>query len=213
MDTFAIDQAVASYLPDDFLMAAIKSLFLAKKLAYDSCCTGEFAEPEIANVMPYHIRGKMEGLLRGTAERFPSMTSDMILVAGWNHTEIKSGPFTLTAHAVDSPCGMVDDAKYRKSLAESQSSLIGPEEVMPDAKLYALFLHSPYQGLSAKDRREHRYLPGSAYLALPEAALKRYAHRIDLFAKFPALVDGLLPKEWDNAARAVYRWQASQKVA
>ena len=192
MDRLAIDQAVASYLPDDFLMAVIRSLFLARKLAHDHCCTGEFAEPEIANVMPFHIRGKLEGLLRGSAVRFPTMKSSIVQVAGWNHTEVKSGPFTLTAHAVDSPCGMVEDAKYRKSLAESQSSLIGPEEVMPSAKLYALILHNPYQGTSDKDRREPRYLPGSAYLAFP---------------------DSLLPNEWDNAARVTYRWQASQKAA
>jgi hypothetical protein len=78
------------------------------------------------------------------------MTAAVVQASGWNHTEIQSGPFTLTAHAVDNPCGMVEDAKYRKSLAESQTSLVGPDAVMPGAKLYALLLHSPFRGQTPK---------------------------------------------------------------
>ena len=212
MDPVAIDQAVASHLPDEFLTAAVRSVFLAREETHNQL-KGEFAETERTNVAPYYVRGKVEGILRGAVARIKSMTADVVQASGWNHTEVKSGPFTLTAHAVDYPCGMVNDVKYRRSLAEKQTSLIDPGTVMPDARLYALLLHSPFRGQNSEEERQYDYLPGSVYLAFPEAARRSYAHQINLFEKFPKLIDSLLPKEWDGAARAVYRWQARQKAA
>src|SRR6266568_1243327 len=184
MDQLDLEEATAAHLPDEFLTATIKSVFLARYLSR-SACRKEFEQTEAANVEPFYVRAKVESLIR-------------------------NGPMLLTSHAVETPCGMVHDAKYRKSLAESQSSLIAPEKVIPGAKLYALLLHGPFRGRTHQETADYAYLPGSVYLAFPEAALKRYAHKINLFEKFSGVVDELLPKEWDTEARLVYRWRARQ---
>jgi hypothetical protein len=209
MDILELNQAVEAYLPDDFLTAAVRSAFLARKLAH-GICRSEFEQTEVVNVEPFFVRGKMDALLRDVAEREPGFSSQVVQCSGWNHTEIAAGPFTLTPHAVDYPCGLVHNAEYRRALAESQGSLISAD-VIPGAKLYALLLHSPFRGRSAKEKFQYGYLPGSVYLAFPEAGLKRYAHQINLFEKFPGLVDSLLPREWDSKARLNYRWQARQR--
>jgi len=212
MDIVALNETIHSHLPDEFLTAAVKSVFLARQLANDYC-KAEFAAPEVQNVSPFVCRGKVEGLLRDAAERVPGFTASVVKTSGWNHSEIKSGPFTLTAHAVDYPCAMVDGAQYRKSLAESQPSFFDPADMIPGAKLYALLVHSPFRGRNAKERAQYAHLPGSVYLVFPEAAVKKYAHRIDLYEKFPTLIESLLPKEWDSEAHLIYRWQAKQQRA
>ena len=109
MDPVALDQAVNAHLPDVFLKAGIKSIFLARKLTHEHC-RAEFAPSELPNVSSFYCRGKVEGLLRDCAERQLGFSSSVMNASGWNHTEIKCEPFTITAHAVDYPCAMVDDA-------------------------------------------------------------------------------------------------------
>jgi hypothetical protein len=212
MDIPEIEQQVRLHLPDKFLVAAIKDVFLARKQAHEHCIS-EFGPAEYANVAPYYLRGKAEALLRDTAELNAGFTAKVVNSSGWNHTEITSGPVTLTSHAVEGPCAMVDQAQYRQCLAESQASFFSPSEMLPSAKLYALLLHGPYRGRNRNERSHYRYLAGSVYLAFPEFARRRYAHRLDLFDLYPDLVDSLLPREWDGQARLVYRWQARQRLA
>jgi hypothetical protein len=209
MDRPEIERVTREYLPDEFLAASIRSVFLARELAY-KLCRAEFEEPEVINVAPYVMRGKVESLIRNSAERFDGLSATVIRSSGWKHTEIRSGPVVLTSHAVEANCGMVYDAKYRRSLAESQTSWIAPEKMMAGARLYALLLHSPYQGRNRDDTADYAYLPGSVYLAFPEAAMRRYAHKINLYGRFAEVVDELLPKEWDTEARVVYKWRAGQ---
>jgi len=209
MDTVALDQAVAAHLPANFLSSVIRSIFLARQEAHDHC-VAEFAPSEQKNITNFYWRGKVQGLLRDSAARVPGMTTDVVNASGWNHNEITCGPFTITSHYVESPCALVDDADYRKSLAESQPSFFDPEDMIQGAKLYALILYSPYRGKD-DDARQFAHLPGSVYLAFPEAALRRYAHKINLYDRFPALLETLLPKEWDEQARLIYRWQAKQR--
>ena len=210
MDIVALDQAVAAHLPDSFLSSAVRSIFLARKDAHDHC-VAEFAPPEQKNVKNFYWRGKVQGLLRDSAAMVPGLSTSVVKSSGWNHNEITCGPFTITSHYVETPCALVDDADYRKSLAESQPSFFDPEHMIKGAKLYTLILYSPYRGKDNEDARQHAYLPGAVYLAFPEAALRRYAHRINLYDRFPALLESLLPKEWDEQARLTYRWQAKQR--
>jgi hypothetical protein len=209
MDRLEIERVTREHLPEEFLAASIRSVFLARKLAYD-LCRAEFEEPEVVNVEPFAVRGKVESLIRNTAERFDGLSAAVVQSAGWNHTEITSGPVVLTSHAVETTCGMVYDAKYRRSLAESQASLISPEKMIAGARLYALLLHGPYRGRTREETADYAYLPGSVYLAFPEAAMKRYAHKINLYERFAEVVDGLLPQEWDTEARVGYKWRAGQ---
>jgi hypothetical protein len=207
-----IERLVKDHSPDKFLTSAIRSVFEARGASHRHCMA-EFTETEYTNVAPYHLRGKAEALVRDVAELDARFEIKVVNSSGWNHTEITSGPIRLTVHAVEHPCAMVDRAEYRESLAESQDSFFAPEGMIRGAKLYALLLHGPYRGRDRQDRYQHRSLPGSIYLAFPETALKKYAHRIDLFERFPELVDSLLPKEWDTQARLVFRWQSAQKVS
>jgi hypothetical protein len=210
MDIVALDQAVAAHLPNSFLSSAVRSIFLARKDSYDHC-SAEFAPTEQKNVTNFYWRGKIQGLLRDSAALVPGASTSVVKSSGWNHNEIMCGLFTITSHYVETPCALVDDADYRKSLAESQPSFFDPQDMIKGAKLYALILYSPYRGKDNDDARQHAYLPGSVYLAFPEAALRRYAHKINLYDRFPALLEGLLPKEWDEQARLTYRWQAKQR--
>jgi hypothetical protein len=210
MDRIDLEQAVTRFLPEDFLEATVRSVFLAKQLG-TTHCRAEFEHPEIINVEPFYVRGKLEALMRNTAERIPDFTASVVNCSGWRHTQITTGPITLTTHAVDGPCGIVQDAQYRKTLAESQPSFFSPETMIPGAKLYALVLYSPFRGRSKAERAQYCYLPGSVWVAFPEAALRGYAYKVNLYDKLPDLVDSLLPKEWDNEARLVYKWQARQQ--
>jgi hypothetical protein len=210
LDRIDLERAVARFLPDDFLEATVQSVFLAKQLGSTHCRT-EFEYPEIINVEPFYVRGKLEALMRNMAERMATLSASVVNCSGWRHTEITSGPIRLTTHAVDAPCGTVQDAQYRKTLAESQPSFFSPESMIPGAKLYALVLYSPFRGRSKEERAQYCYLPGSVWVAFPEAARKGYAYKVNLYDKFPALVDSLLPKEWDNEARLTYKWQAKQQ--
>jgi hypothetical protein len=212
MDIPEIERLVEVHLPDKFLTAAIKDVFLAREQAHKHCI-GEFAQTEYTNVAPYYLRGKTEALLRDTAELNGGFTTKVVTSSGWGHTEIASGPVTLTTHAVEGPCAMVERAQYRESLAESQGSFFDPSGLLPRAKLYALLLHGPYRGRNRNERIQYRYLAGSIYLAFPEFACRKYAHAINLFDRYPELLESLLPKEWDAQAHLVYRWQAKQRLA
>jgi hypothetical protein len=206
-----IDGLVSTHLPDRFLISAMKVAFLARRQTHEHCAA-EFADEEYHNVAPYYLRAKAEGLIRNTAALFPQFSAEVLNCSGWRHTEITSGPIRFTVHAVESPCAVVDKAQYRQSLAESQTSFFDPTVYVPDAKLYALLLHGPYVGRDWKDERQYRYLPGSMYLAFPEFALKGYAHKINLFDRYPKALDSLLPKEWDSKAHMLYKFQARQRV-
>lgn len=209
MDPFSIDRAITEHVPDEWLRSVVKMIFLAKKLTYDHC-RAEFSAKAATNVSTYYCRGKVQDLLFDSAALVPGFEASFIDASGWKHVEIMVGPLTMTAHLVDYPCAMVDPAEYRRSLAESQPSLYGPADMIPDAKLYGLFVYGPYRGRDRHDAAQYAYLPGSIYLAFPEAAMKRYAHRINLFERFPNLIESLLPKEWDKEARLIFKWQARQ---
>lgn len=212
MDIPALEKSVSAHLPEQFLAAVVKSVFLARQMAHEAC-RAEFDDTEVLNVEPFFLRGKVESLLRDAAKLHKGLSTSVVNSSGWNHTEISAGPIVLTAHAVDNPCAMVHDAMYRKSLAESQASFFDPAEHIPGARLYALLIHSPFNPIPGRGKKEFGYLPGSVYLAFPEAALKRYAHAINLYDKFPDLIESLLPKEWDEKARLAYRWRARQRTA
>ena len=106
MDIVALDQAVAAHLPDNFLSSTVRSIFLARKEAHNHC-VAEFAPPEQKNTMTFYWRGKVQGLLRDSAALVPGMTTAVVNSSGWNHNEITCGPFTITSHYVETPCGLV----------------------------------------------------------------------------------------------------------
>lgn len=211
MDASKIERTVKVHLPDQFLIGAMKATFAARKATHDHC-VAEFEEAEYQNVAPFYLRGKAESLIRNAAALFPQVTTQVINSSGWRHTEITSGIVRVTVHAVESPCAFLDSAEYRKTLARCQPTLFATK-AKPDPRLYGLLLHGPYLGSSTQDARQYRYLTGSLYLAFPDRALKGYTHKINLFDRYPSILAGLLPKEWDQKAVVSYRAQARQRVA
>src|SRR5579862_4909253 len=112
-------------------------------------------------------------------------------MSNWNHTELRSGPVVLTASSVQSPCDLVEEADFRLTLARDNQGVLWPEpmdEPSPDAPLYVLLLHSRSRW-SWEDQARYGHLPGSAYLAFPLPDLSGYAHDINLFDRFPHVVE------------------------
>lgn len=205
---------ISTHLPDDLLKRALRAIFQAKKVAYDRCAADFLSPKDADNVRPFYARGKVQELLREIADQVPGCEGKTVQSEGsfWNHTEITSGPMILTAHAVQNPCGLVEGSDYQLSLASDQDALFGTDEPSEDARLYALLLHSPFRGRNDAEHREFAYLPGSVYVAFPAPGIKYYVHHINLFEKFPDVVDRLMPNQWDEAAQAHYKWFASQRA-
>jgi len=199
-----IEAIMASHFDDDFVSRALRAVFQAHKVAYEEA-TAQFQTQEAENALPYMRRAKLEGYLRDTASR-SGMTAlvQKSAKSSWWHTEVRSGPLVLTASSVQSPCGPVDPSEFRLTLAQDNALYLWDEPGDPvpaDAPLYMLLLHSRNRG---DDRIRAPHLPGSAYLAFPAPRLADYVHRINLFERYPSVVDSHLPQECDGQARRLY---------
>ena len=206
---------IDTHLSDDLLRRALRAVFQAKKVAHERCAA-EFHSPSDAeNVRPFYARGKLQELMREIVTPVPGVVAKTVKSDGgfWNHTEIVSGPVIMTAHSVQAPCGLVEGTDYQLSLARKQDALFGEDQASENARLYALLLHSPFRGRNDVEQREFAFMPGSVYLAFPAPDIKHYGHRIDLFAKFPDVVERLMPNEWDQSARVHYKGAATQRAS
>lgn len=207
-----IEDRFFEQVPQTFAGSLLRVVFIARQLAWDHC-QAEFPKEEADNVRPWYVRGKIESLMRETAELVPGMSSRVVKApkSGWNHTEITSGSVLLTAAGVQTPCGPVNKAEFRLGLAQSnQYLLFEDEDKEGDGRLYALLLHSPYHPTSPDDKQKFGYLPGSAYLAFPAADLDGYAHTINLFDRHPEIVTANYPQEWDEVSRLHYLYKAKK---
>ena len=209
----ALEAAVAEHLTDDFLTGAIKAVFDARRTAHE-ICIDNFERQEAENLKPLIIRGKVNEQLRGVAARFPHCNADDERSAGssMNRVEVRSGPVSLTAHAVQTACGNVKKYDYRKSLAAGNQLSLFDDPAEAGETLYVLLLHSAYQQAGLRVN-SFDYLPGSIYLAFPTQGLDHYVHTINLVSRYEVLVDSLLPNEWDDRAKVAYRWQAVARDA
>lgn len=202
-----IEKLTAKYYPDSALKALLECVFVAHKLGREMC-RREFPDsPERDNVQSFCVRGKLEGLLRPTAER-QGLIAKPIKHPGqrWYHTEVYSGPMIMTAATVETPGAMVDPADYRIGLAESnqgQLDLFSSNDGV-GLSIYFLLTHSRSRWPSNGD------LPGSVYLVYPAADLKQYIHMINLIDRFPDIVRKYVPEEWDGEAVVKYRQQTSK---
>jgi hypothetical protein len=149
---------------------------------------------------------KLEGYLRDVAARFPQLTATVSKAdnSNWNHTEVHGGPVILTENSVQTPCALVEKAEFRLTLARSSQLTLWEEPRPTKAPLYALLLHSRSQWDTPDERQKWGHLPGSAYLAFPAPDLERYVHEINLFEKFPEIVQAHMPQEWDTEAEVLY---------
>jgi hypothetical protein len=197
-----INELIAQHLPDQFLRAALRSVFLAHLSAHD-LCQREFASPEAVNTIGYVRRGKLEGYLRDAADRFDEVSSinGKADGSGWNHVELHAGPFIFTCNTVPSPAALVDRAEFRMTLAEgNQLSLFDTSDDTEKRAVYGMLLHSRSNWDNRDDRQRFAHLPGSAYLVFPAPGLAYYVHEVNLFERFPDVVAANVPNEWDQEA-------------
>jgi hypothetical protein len=73
-------------------------------------------------------------------------------------------------------------------------------------------LHSKYRAARPEDR-QYAYLPGSAYLAFPNAGCDQYVHTINLFDRYADVVARHMPREWDTEAHVRYFHSARRLAA
>ena len=207
-----METLVIEHLTDDFLTGSIRAVFDARQLAH-ALCVSDFEPPEAKNLQPLIVRGKINEYLRGIAERIPNCTATVEHSKGspMQRTELRSGPLSLTAHAVQSPCGEVKRYQYRQSLASGNQPTLFDYDFPVGDTLYVLLLHGPYRARTVTEQVTYAYLPGSIYLAFPTSGLNCYVHSVNLVSRFPSLVESLLPKEWDDKAKIFYRWQAAAR--
>jgi hypothetical protein len=206
--------ALTDQLPETFLPAALRAVFLGRKQAWDHCAS-EFSAAEARNVRPFYARGKIEGLLRDVAAVTRDCEARTVVESSWSHVELAFDKVTITCHTVQSPCAMVDDADYRVDLAsvnEPRLFEVG-ERADPD-RVYAVLIHSTYRGRPEEVEFDGGHLPGSMYFAFPVAGLKYYAHAVNLFDRYPDIVRANIPADWSEEAEVKYYfWQARQRPA
>jgi hypothetical protein len=193
-------------MPSKFFERLLRGVFAAHKVAAEECAAN-FKGPERDNILGLYRRAKLEGFMRDTAA-MEGIGAQVVRsrMSAWNHTELRTGPVILTASSVQSPCDLVDEADFRLTLARDNQGVLWPEptdEPRPDASLYVLLLHSKSRW-AWEEQARYGHLPGSAYLAFPLPDLSGYAHDINLFDRFPHVVDSLLPQEWDQEAKVRY---------
>ena len=203
------------HMPPSFFERLIRAVFTAHSVAAEEC-RASFKVPEAANLLGLHRRGKLEGFMRDVAE-MEGIEAEVVKSkkSGWYHTELRSGPIILTASSVQTPCDLVEEAEFRLTLArDSQDVLWAEPKDVPstDAHLYVLLLHSRSNWVSPADQLRFGHLPGSAYLAYPLPDLSGYVHDIDLFARFPHVVDSFLPREWDTEAKVRFMRNARKSA-
>lgn len=201
------ESVAVEHLTDDFFTGAIRAIFDARRFAH-GLCVESFEPPEAENLRPLIVRAKVNEYLRGVADRIPGCAASVKRSKGSSikRIELRTGPVSLTAHTVPEPCGQVKKYHYRKSLAKGNQATLFPDDRPVGDSLYVLLLHSPYRRRTFKDT--HDYLPGSIYLAFPTAGLNYYVHQVNLVDRYQSLVDSLLPNEWDEDVKVVYRQQA-----
>lgn len=187
----------------------LSAVFLAHDVAAQHC-KAEFEPSEAANLRPYYKRAKLEAYIRGAAEMDDRVLATAVRapIGGWYHTELRAGPIILTANAVQTPCGLVERAEFRMTLASGNEQLSlwdDPREVSSEARpLHVLLLHAASTWDTPQDAHAFGHLPGSVYLAYPSPDLGSYVHSINLFERFPMTVARHLPQEWDQEARVRY---------
>ena len=200
-----IERLTFEHMPQAFFRRTLQSVYSAHDVARRDCYTN-FASTEAENLLGYYRRAKLEGYLRDAAKLHEGLEASALRAdkSGWFHTEVRSGPVVLTQNSVQAPCALVDKAEFRCTLAGDSQLTLWPSARPEDAPLYLLLLHSRSHWATPETAARFGHLPGSAYLAFPSPSLDTYAHVINLFERFPDVVEANFPDELDAEARVRY---------
>jgi hypothetical protein len=203
-------------MPIEFFGKLTRAVFAAHADAAREC-RAAFEPTEVVNVAPIYRRGKLEGHMRAAAAMYPQIEARVERgEGGWNHTELEAGGVVLTASTVQTPCGLVERAEFRLTLASDNQLPLWTDPTTvppPDAPLYAILLHSRSRWDTKEERQRYGHLPGSAYLAFPTPGLGDYAHAVNLFDRFPNVVEDCSPKEWDQEVKLRFLQRARASLS
>lgn len=110
----------------------------------------------------------------------------------------------MTVSHVREPAGPVRGAKFRRTLARNgQGVLFDDDQRDKENFLYALLVHSDSIWETPALKKSYRHLPGSMFLVWPDHKLE-YAHKVNLFERYPDVIKRQTPEEWDDAMRLSY---------
>ena len=170
---------------DDFLRDSLRVLASSYRGAHADCRM-QYPAPEAHDLYPIVRRAMVEYQLRQLVQNYyPEISASAELNHGGTsyYTLLASNNVFLTAHAVEQPNRTVRKAMYRETYARaSQPNLFGepPEE---GTILYGVLLHGPEE--------LNKTRPEFAHVAFPNKDCSDYVGRIDLFGRFPELVNEL----------------------
>jgi hypothetical protein len=221
VDASQCEDMFFEHVPEQFLQRTVRMVFASHKQAWDET-KARFAATEADNLRGHYRRGIVEGGLREVADLHvdDGLTHRVVKAEGtnWNHTEILAGPVLITATTVQTPCGPVDKAEFRKGLAKSNTESLfeEPASLFEDdvlsRHLFVMLLHSRYRSALPERQAKYAHLPGSAYLAFPAADLNSYLHEVNLFDRYPDIVASQLPQEWDEQAVVTFMHNARKSA-
>ncbi len=201
-----LEQLALRHLTPKFLERALNAVYSGYQAAYDECRAG-YADTEHENLWPFARRAKIEGYLRDAADLTSGLTGTAVKPKGqnWWHTEIRGGPIVITESAVASPGAMVKEADFRYELAQTNHpTLWAADDDDTETPIYGVLIHSRSHWDDPKERAKAAHLPGSCNLAFPDVDLEGYLCRIDLFERFPKIVEQHWPNDLDQVALVRY---------
>jgi hypothetical protein len=204
-----LDRLLATHVQTPAQQALLRIVFQSYRVAHED--SRRYSAAQAQTIVGEMVRSTLEDGLAGVAERFGLVSTDERAPGSkWRRTQLHAGPIILIEKAVETPCGLMDFAHFRRALVESSQlrwrfdddrGRIGD----PESVVVAL-LHS-----RATDG-DPLHLPGSAYLAFPARDVPFYVHEVSLFERFPDVARSLTPQDWNDEAFVRYLGHARKHV-
>jgi hypothetical protein len=177
---------------DAFPLAFLKALFDLLKREYPKAwqACAHLPDAQARYLYPHARRASIEATVLDIAARFPEISVEAVPNASGDcHVEIRCGNVVLTISHADHPSRLVDDARFRLSLAEDNDPVLFDcgNRLPPGEWLYGILLHGSTE--------DHRYL-GFADIVFPvpskqdEAEFHYHADRLRLVSLFAERKDG-----------------------
>jgi len=179
-------------LPSRLQQSLLRAVFEDYRAAYDSSYT-EYDPQQARDINGHLRRANIERDLLGIGKRFKDLQvkAEFYKNGTGSYVRLMSGAVILTQSAVQSPDSPVRSAEFRKSLAGNPQlslnfgGLEAAEDDVPGQYLYVILLH----GKDVKDRSR----PAFVQLVVPSADCSMFVARVDLYKKFPEIVNAYVP--------------------
>lgn len=174
-----LEEAFDRHVPRPVQEELVRAVFSAYRSAYDAC-RETLPDEETEEFLPFQRWIQLRAGLRRLPGQFPEIQSEYHRF----YTLVRMGPVQMTASSIPEAGEVARYAHYRDDFTRSsQLDLFLDNASVPpdDAVMYVMLLHGP--------DRERRYQPSFAEIVFPTGNGLAYDHRVDLFARFPELVE------------------------